>query len=258
MIAIISGFVFNITSPGTSARQTAFTERYGVVKTIFAALIRGLNYINDWFGLDTVICLILLLPVFYKIVLYLLEQGFRFSYPVFVIILSVGFNCALLSPPYYAMGVEGEGRLTNVIYYMYVALLLFDTMYIFGWIITHIKIKENKNTKKISILTNMWIPICLCGTMLLLGGIDTHGYEAFRELMSGEAREYNRENCERADFLENTDFEDVFVTPFSVYPELLYFDDITYDINDWRNRAMAYYYGLNSVQKYDYMGQAIW
>lgn len=254
-IAIISGFFFNVLSPGTRARQTAFTERFGVIKTIIYASVKGCQYINEWFGFDTLICIGLLLPVIFRIIFLLQERGFRFRYPILVLILSVGFTCALFCPPYYAMGVEGQGRLINVIYFTYIALLLFNTMYILGWF----KVQYNIQILEIiNHIRGIYMPICICIVALCIGMLDSNGYKAVKDLTSGDAQTWSRENYERVAFLKETEFDDVFVTPFSAYPDLLYFDDITYDINDWRNCAMAYYYDLNTVQKGEWTGQAIW
>ena len=247
--------MFNILSPGTQARQTAFTEHFGVIKTIIYASVKGCQYINKWFGLDTLICIGLLLPVILRIIFLMQERDVQFRYPILVLILSVGFTCALFCPPYYAMGVEGQGRLINVIYFTYTALLLFNVMYILGWLKVQFNIQIVEIIKHIR---GIYMPICICIVALCVGMLDSNGYKAVKDLTSGDAQTWSRENYERVAFLKETEFDDVFVTPFSAYPDLLYFDDITYDINDWRNCAMAYYYDLNTVQKGEWTGQAIW
>lgn len=254
-IASISGFLFNILSPGTQARQTAFTEHFGVIKTIIYASVKGCQYINKWFGLDTLICIGLLLPIILRIIFLMQERGVQFRYPILVLILSVGFTCALFCPPYYAMGVEGQGRLINVIYFTYIALLLFNVMYILGWLKVQFNIQIVETIKHIR---GIYMPICICIVALCVGMLDSNAYKAVKDLTSGDAQTWSRENYERVAFLKETEFDDVFVTPFSAYPDLLYFDDITYDINDWRNCAMAYYYDLNTVQKGEWTGQAVW
>lgn len=256
-LAIMSGFLFNVLSPGTRARQAAFTERFGVVKTIIYASFTGCQYMDKWFGITTLICIGLMLPVFFNIILRLHERGFQFHYPLLVLVLSVGFTCALFCPPYYAMGVKGEGRLINVIYFTYTALLLFNTMYILGWLKVRCNFQIPKRIKYLRGIET-YIPICLCVALLCTGMLDSNGYKAVKDISSGDAETWSRENYERVEFLTNTEYDDVFVMPFTVYPELLYFDDITYNINDWRNCAMAYYYDLNTVQKGEWTGQAIW
>lgn len=257
LLAIIAGLLFNVLSPGMIARQTVFTERFGVIKTVIYASIKGCQYINNWFGLHTLICIGLLLPVFFKIILRLHERGFQFRYPILVLVMSVGFTCALFCPPYYAMGVEGEGRLINVIYFTYTALLLFNAMYIMGWFKVQCNFQIPERIKYLRGIET-YIPICLCVALLCTGMLDSNGYKAVKDISSGDAETWSRENYERVEFLTNTEYDDVFVMPFTVYPELLYFDDITYNINDWRNCAMAYYYDLNTVQKGEWTGQAIW
>lgn len=256
-MAAISGFLFNVLSPGTAARQTAFTERFGVIKTIVYASFKGCQYINEWLGLNTLICIGLLLPVIFRVILLLQDRGFQFRYPVLVMILSLGFVCALFCPPYYAMGNEGQGRLINVIYFTYTGLLLFNVMYILGWIKVRCNIQISGKIKHIEGFGTC-ISVGLCIAVLCFGVLESNGYKAVMDIASGDAETWSKENYERVAFLKETELEDVFVTPFSAYPELLYFDDISYDINDWRNRAMAYYYDLHTVQKGDWIGEAIW
>lgn len=47
--------------------------------------------------------------------------------------------------------------------------------------------------------------------------------------------------------LEDAAVADAVLQPYSVHPRILYFDDATPDAANWRNEAMADYYGKHSV-----------
>lgn len=66
-------------------------------------------------------------------------------------------------------------------------------------------------------------------------------------LITGEASQYHQEYLNRLALYQNPKIKDVEVPAFQVKPYVLFFDDITTDINDWRNIAVASYYGKESV-----------
>ncbi len=251
LAANVVGFLFNILSPGTKARQAAFEDRPGVIKTIWLSSFQGCKYINEWFNMEKLICVVLMLPILYGCVKYLKGKGFRFGYPLLVTILSVGYICAMLCPPYYAMGWEGSGRLTNVIYFAFIILLFVNVTYWLGWVAAHVKdgavgrfILVDKNSK-----WYVYLPVCMLFSLICFSVTDSHAFTAVNTLTSGAAAVYNKEYYARDALLSDSAGKDVVVDSFSVRPRLLYFDDISEDPTDWRNNAMSAYYQLNSVVK---------
>ena len=49
-------------------------------------------------------------------------------------ILSYGILCSMLCPPYYAMSDFGAARLTNTVWLIFLALALFNYVYLLGWL----------------------------------------------------------------------------------------------------------------------------
>ena len=76
--------------------------------------------------------------------------------------------------------------------------------------------------------------------------VDYSSYAAYVSLRSGEASQYHREYLDRVEVLEN-EKKVIELMPFSTKPYLLYFDDITTNIYDWRNIAVARWYGKEKV-----------
>ena len=63
LAAMVAGFLFNVTSPGTRIRQSYFSDRPGVAGTIVTAVKTGIACINSWMGLAVIVTAVLLLPV---------------------------------------------------------------------------------------------------------------------------------------------------------------------------------------------------
>ena len=68
------------------------------------------------------------------------------------------------------------------------------------------------------------------------------------DLLNGSAKVYGQALKERAE-LYNSGEKDIIVEALETEPKLLYFSDITDDTEDWQNRGLSRYYGLNSVRK---------
>ena len=71
--------------------------------------------------------------------------------------------------------------------------------------------------------------------------------QALNALRTGQAQQYHSEFCARVEVLEDAAVADAVLQPYSVHPRILYFDDATPDAANWRNEAMADYYGKHSV-----------
>ncbi len=90
LVAMVAGFLFNVTSPGTRIRQSYFSDRPGVAGTIVTAVKTGIACINSWMGLAVIVTAVLLLPCFFSVVTKIRGQyGFSFRYPLLVFV-SVG------------------------------------------------------------------------------------------------------------------------------------------------------------------------
>ena len=71
---------------------------------------------------------------------------------------------------------------------------------------------------------------------------------ALRSIRSGEAEQYRLEQQQRWEYLENTTEMDVELQAFTVYPSLLFRDDMQEDPSDWRNYSTAQFFGKESIK----------
>ncbi len=249
LIVTVGGFIFNVTSPGTAIRQSKFENGYTVFQSVKASLLTGLDYINSWIGIALIVCIVILLPVIYDTIKkFRKTSGYKFPCPLLVLLFSIGGVCAMFCPPLYAMGNFGAGRLLNIVYFTFILLTFINVFYLCGWVQEKL-IPVNKNKEDIG-LSKGWIctVCCLFIGMVLTSGNEAGIFYSVGLLADGQAKIYSNEAYERAEILMNSTGKDVVVSPYSVRPPLLYFDDITGNKKDWRNKAVKKYYDLSSIK----------
>ena len=244
-------FLFvNLKSPGTAIRYGAINseiERYGVFKTIFHATFEGIESIRKWMGLKEIVMAIVLLPILAGVTTYVRENTkFKFRYPLLFLIASVAWICIMYCPPYMGMRSAGQGRLMNLVYYSFVILFFANITYIMGWIQGMFKSEYIENMSNIN---NKYIitVIVLTIAILISDGRMSWGYYALEEVVNGEAQQYLQEFVAREEIIKNSNEKKLVVPSLTVYPEVIYFDDITSDLMDWKNIAVSDYYGLESI-----------
>lgn len=254
LISMLIGFGINVTSPGTAIRQAALGERLGVFETIWQAVLWGFHFMDEWLGMDIVICMALVFPVIAIAAQKAREKySFQFRYPLLVLIGSAAWICMMFCPPLYATQVCGAVRLKNVVYFSFVILMFLNEFYLCGWI--DVKIHEEKipeNQIKIACISKagaVTLVVLLLGLYLSAGNI-SNAKLARNSMINGEAQLYSEIMNARYEVLCNSKGQDVRVEGTWVRPQLLFFSDITADPNVWPNTSVCEYFDLNSVALY--------
>lgn len=256
LVAAIAFLYLNLSSPGTAVRQAAIeasTERIGIVKAVFMATTEAIKNVDAWLGFKEIAAGIILIPAFFPLTVYIREQfKFEFRYPLLVVIGSVAWLAIMYCPPFYAMSSAGQGRLIDVVYYCFILLFYINVIYILGWAQKFFG-EGYLDNLEISIFGWKYIvtAMVLAFAMLIATLEQTWGYEAYMELYLGEPQQYEQEYKERENIITNSKGKDVVMSPFTIKPLVLYFDDIDDDVEDWKNVAVAEYYGINSVRRED-------
>lgn len=240
----------NLSSPGTAVRYGAINstvEGYGVIETVVAATFKGIESVGSWLGLKEIVMAIVLLPILAEVVQYIREKhNFQFKYPLLVVIASVAWICIMYCPPYMGMRAAGQDRLVNLVYYSFEILFFVDVTYILGWVQGML---QREYIEKVSIVTWKYIftVTVLVTAIFVSSGRASWGYRAMAEIYNGEAQQYSKEFNEREELIKNTNEKNLIVSSLSVYPEVIFFDDITSDVMDWKNISAADYHGLESI-----------
>lgn len=244
-------FIVSVLAPGHRVRIADVTG-IGPVKAIFISFHYALEYaLSDWTNWMVLLMIIALIPLFWKAAG---QTGFTFPRPVLVAVYSYCLLSATLTPPLYAIGNISAERIQALAFIIYLLLLTINVGYLTGWVRKRLAPVTAEEGSRFSL--NTVTALLICGAFLLFGSVlsiipEPHYFtysSALTDLANGSAREYGEALKGRAALLKAAgEDEDVRLEPLPALPELLYFDDITADSEDWRNRAMSRYYKVHSV-----------
>lgn len=248
----IIGFYINMTAKGTIIRSNAINNNSGIIETIIHSAYQGIIYVNEWISFSLILMLASLTPFIYTM---LTKNSFykkiKWKWIFISITLSYGAICAMLCVPYYAMGWFGAGRLTDIVYIAFVILSVLNYTYVIGLILKYLNID---NIVKYVTNTKTYI-LCLAYIFALIiisiagnENMYTTSHEALIELISGDAKKYDEEMDSRMEYYLDKSLVDVELEPLTVYPKLLYFQDLSTDSKDWKNIDAAIYYDKNTIK----------
>lgn len=254
------GFILNIAAPGNWVRAEG-TAGMNPVKAVFVSFYYCLDYaMSEWTGWPVLILLIVLVPLFWQITK---ETKFLFPYPALVVLFGFCLVSAMVTPPLFALGNIGAGRLQALMFLMYILVLTLSVGYVTGWV--RKKIEKQKKTEESDALIkreqgngkfsfSMICCLLTCLVFFFLASVITvipepHYFtytSALTDLWNGTAEEYGEIMKKRAIILNGNELN-VEVPPLTSQPALLYFDDITEDSKNWKNKGAARYYGKETV-----------
>lgn len=245
LVLYLLTFVTSLKAPGNNVRGSSFAgmnpldailESYRVVFVLA----------RQWNWIQTIVILILLLPVLSHVV----KKSIRkFRMPGLFSFVTISLVASMNTPLLYAMGGAGIPRQVNILKMCFQLVLVINLFYWLGWI-------NRRNDQIIEKLSKTEMA-CGCCFLFLLGTLihfkydeqvlnDYSSYAAYISLRTGEAAAFDREYKERMDIIEKSGSV-VEANEFTVKPYLLYFDDITRDSSDWRNKAYAAWWGKDSI-----------
>lgn len=246
------GFYISISSPGVAVRQNIY-QGLSPINAIFEAIKQGTEIISGYWNGTILLFVIISLPLLFSLAKRVKETTMmKFHAPVIVAFIGHMFLCALLTPPLYAMGYEGEGRLLNVVYLSSIIVLFFDVFYLIGYILVCIdnagvsadisKIydnsKDNGFLKSITGIAFVAVFVCCM--------LNSWAYTATVSIVSGEAEAYEGEMYYRYNLLMEAD-DEVVLPVIRTKPEMLFFNDIAEGPDTWPNTDLEKYYDVDRV-----------
>lgn len=241
-------FFLSVLAPGNKVRE-AGSEGMAPLKAVFVSFYYLFNYcFGKWMNWMQILMLVFAVIVFWNMAK---KTEFEFPYPVFVVVTLMGLAAAMMTPCLFGMGNIEAGRITTVVYTVFLLYLLISVCYVTGWVQKHMTI----TTGEISFSMPSQMAIVLCLGLLALGTVITMipepesftSSEAIRELRSGEAAAY-RQTMERRSKAYRSGEKDLVVEKLEVHPLLLYTSDIQEDPMDWENQGICRFFNLNSVR----------
>ncbi|MCD8068342.1 MAG: DUF6056 family protein [Lachnospiraceae bacterium] len=248
LIAEAVSFGISVIAPGNAVRQTNFTQM-GALEAILQSFPAAYNYARVYITPLVLLVILFLLPVFIRLAS---ESAFCFRMPWVVTLYSVGLVSCVYTPGLYSLSSPGPERLINIAKMWFLFLLLVNVFYWVGFIEKKISARRRENRKRVSSSA----VLAFCAVVLCLFYVDLKtsdqplkefsSYAAWVSLMAGEATQYEEEYQQRLALLLS-DEKNVVLQEYSVKPYLLYFDDITEDVSNWKNFAVAKWYVKETV-----------
>ena len=253
VITIVAAFGVSVLAPGNQVRIDNTGTGFGSVKAIIMSFAYCLEMpMEEWISFSTLLLLALAVPFMWNVVK---NSKIHYVYPGLAAALGFGIASAAFTPNLYAQGSMMAGRLHDTAYFIFITILYMIMFYIIGWIQQTVEIKQVKSKKEMSekmLFYVVGISVFLAGSSLLDIAVDKDTYvssSALMSLLSGQAENYRQENEVRLDMLYHSNEEIIEVTGFTNPPELLHFQDVAADENDWVNRAVARYYKKDSIRR---------
>ncbi len=251
-VANLIGFACSCFTPGNLVRS-AETEHIGAVKSVFLAIYSTFDMmINDMSRWELWVALILLIPVFWTMAG---KLHTRFQHPFMFVLFSFLLVSSNMTPPFFAVGNIGAGRLKALGWMEYVLMAVLTAFYLTAWARQQLDEKySDEDGQEFSVLSSFVIAVCL-GFLLFGSALSVmpdpeyySGTSAAMALLDGSAATYRTENDERLVVLKDDSIKDVEFADHTVHPELLFYWDVTPNAGEWVNYATATYYNKDSVK----------
>lgn len=250
LLTPVVGFIINCIAPGNflRAQQTDMQNPVNaILKSIYYYLER---MITDWIDWSIIVILLLLIPVFWKL---FANCRYRFSYPVIVILFTMGTVAAMVTPPIFVTNNMEAGRVQASAFMMFILTCVFNEAYVIGWLHTklHWMIEESQAKHYCQAYCGILIAVFFIGNVLMIIP-EPHYYtysSAITDLRNGSAKQYKEEQLARfAHIEESLERGDMLITlkEFTVKPKLLFYMDIEDNPDTWPNTGLSKYYNTEA------------
>ena len=247
---VLLSLIISAFAPGNSVRQAKFQDHPGAIAAILQSFVSCASTLKeDWISLPWLGMVVLALPTLCYAVKQM-QRSFSFPIPGAVSLFSFCLLSSMFTPPIYAMGNTGEGRVTNVIYGAFLILTVGNLFYWLGWL----KRRKQLFSIKLRCLGIAQILGIIAALTLIVITVKFQGetitsVSALGELRSGEAQRYYETAEIREELLiKSGDQQETLILPsIDDYPTLLFYMDITEDPNEWTNAGLEEFYGKTKI-----------
>ena len=261
LMLLAAALLVSILAPGNGMRQDTVGEA-SVIKGLITSVVYAVYSMANATTVPVLLVWLFLAPMVYRLAK---QSELDFSHPIWAMVLLFGLYAALGMPCFYALGFAIPERNINLIYFSYYPVVLCAMFYLFGWLSR--RFADRLPDGKIGVLYEkrfgtVFTVFCLMFALAVGGQIAvgkgedgglafSHmpvGLSAAYSLVTGEAQAYHTQMLERAEICRSEPGQDVVLSARTAEPWTLAYEDITTDPADWKNVAMAEYYGNASVR----------
>ena len=238
---LAAAFLVSVLAPGNGVRQ-AYEEVMAPLEAASESISQAFSDLSGFYHPLIGLTLVLLIPWIWPLTK---KTSFRFPWPAAFTALSFLLFAAQNAPAFYAMSDAGPDRLRNIVFYSYVLLLPANEWYWLGWLRRILSKREAGKTARGAYIA----AACLLAAVLVSGnGFENlTGVRSAEALADGSAETYARERDARMAVLLDDGKIKITLQPIRTRPSLLYVGDVTRDPTDWRNQAVAWYFGKERV-----------
>ena len=260
----ILGLLLSALAPGNAVRQ-AIWAGLPAPQAVLSSLTLALKDVAAWTSVPLLLLLLAAIPLMWRA-----AGGMkgRFPYPGLVLLGSFLLFASQNAPPLYGMGIAGEVKLRNIVYYAYLWFLFGNTFYLLGWFRHRLELRGASVTRP-GILLHVWSGralSALLGIAVLVTGIQSSAFLlCVRDLQAGRPQQFLVEYNQRLATLTNPEARTVEITSYSaaalsvaLIPWMAHgvATDLTVEPGYWINRAVAQYYGKDAVVSLPRFGRA--
>lgn len=262
-----AGFVLGIAAPGNYVRA-ASTSGMNPVKAVLISFYYCLDLVfNEWLTWPVAVVLVMTAALVWRGVG---RTAFRFPAPFLVVLFGYCLVSAMMTPPLFAVGNIDSGRAQGTVYGMFILTAVLCTVYVAGWARKRYDGASAERTgggycgndaaeSKTGGRSGYGAAesLCITGCLLFLAfGIMLTLIPSPRrfvfgsaavDCINGSAEAYGEALDARAVLYKEGAGAQIEVPPLEQKPELLFFSDITENADDWTNRGVARFYGLDGV-----------
>lgn len=245
----VTGFLVNCMAPGNAVRQSAF-ESWSPVRAVLYSYHEAYNYMIEWSQPLVLLGLVFLIPFVWK--LPSLLPAHKKSMWGYLIALAVQYSlfASTFAPTLYAYGAVGAGRIQNVRFFFWLlSCVIMEYIVICMIRQAWSEASEAVGGEYAGIFFGCILALgaFFAGNTLLADDTrDLVSVTAVKSLVSGEAKTYDMEMKQRQQaYLSDT--AQVQVAPLTVKPELLFWEDITDNPDEWINQVVARFYRKDAV-----------
>lgn len=250
-IIYFAGFLLCTLAPGNFRRQDSF-ERQTAISAILKSYLHGLGYAKLY--TNTVVFLGILLVgivAFFN----MKKVKYKFKYPVIFTLITFSMYAVILMPGYFSTNGIPAPRYLDIIYFVVIIFFVVNIIYYAGWLYQKLELLESKLSADFAasfkpvaskLIIFAFVMYAIVNLTTLEVTLST-GVRAIKSLASGEAKEFDRQMDEREKLYHDASVKEVYIDALTVYPELIYFSDITPNKDDYANYKIAEYYDKDFV-----------
>ncbi len=245
------GLLISAIAPGNALRASE-SGTMGPVKSVLVSVYYVFDMcISDMTSWEVIVVLLVVAVISWK-----LGEGMKYDlqHPVLFGMFAFLLTASAMTPPLYAVGNIEAGRVHSLVWMEYIVMLILSVFYYTVWIRQKM-FKSDVTSGDGKFTSGSSLMLAILGGFLVVGSILSTivnpwyytASSAMYDIANGNAAQYLSECEARLEILKDDSIKEAELDKLTVEPELLFYQDITGDPNEWVNQITAEYYNKDKV-----------